>query len=1227
VLAAASIVAALLCTAAIGAPSHGRDGSRPQVRILGPRAGAQIGARTLIRVRAKGPRFRAYLNGRDMSGRFHRDGNGLRTAHLQLGRDVHPGDVSLLVRVGRRGHADSDLRYYYAVRHGNRSAKLTLSWDRRRHAAPLLHLRTHRRIRSVKVWLNGKRVDHQFRTDEDGRGVSARLAPHAGLHYGRNRVVFLALQRGGTIARKSRAFRIRRGRPLADAGADKQVGAGRPTLLDAAASLPEARGQGGAGLQYHWQVLRAPAGSRAKVSKPSSMRSRFVPDVPGSYLLRVAVRDPAGHTSVDEAQLEAPQTVAPMGIPIQTRTADGGIQVGIENFPPQGSWVQMLVLSAGRGTPLAGAWGSFEQGFAIGESSKLLEEVQKTGPDQLVILSGQPGSSGAEPQAAKNLTAAIEFLGGTVQTWGPTPDGAEDLWQGVQNQWSLIGHVGLARAAAQQNISYSEAGIPGFMNGEAGQRGSLNGYLQAVTTLGFEFVSPENVSLDTKWTPSPGTAPSATQNTIAVGAQHYESATIPAGEIAIQLLLLEPSTLQLLSNRTFGVIDPNGQTNFGGIYYLDQALHELNATHTVGYSPLIILQDFGRNGASAWPGGNATDWLQDTLPHTADSREWSGNRYPNSTEQLFKSWNEANVHGFGSVAGNLGELVGPSFHDVVANYRRPYFDPGAANGKGEMVPRVTGGLTMVTEPHLYQWSSAFGQGQSDPALSGGGETLANGRITGTLSRNQQAQWQLSSPAEGAGFELSSNPKGQENDLLDPEALWNLVFEESVPWPCSVALPAPCPSRPSQIAAADRYLGGRLFDASVFDVREMYNHTESWDTLRSTMEEKTPYPPGRGFSREVFNALRTQLSTEFDDLEEVKTGIDAWQEVIGGAGEQAHMDIEGATGKVLTAVQEAEGGLLQHEAEINAAATSSDALLIGSSIIELGLSLGLSEELAFAPPALGGISALIALGDDVFGEGTEASTTPSESQQAVDDDTEAIHDSVGNLGKDLQARYNAINATMGHFQDVFATDWGKLQLAATDFRTVWALETEEQKLIGHSITVGAERQLYDTTVPLAYSQWIISPQDTDINGLAALEPPNKDYACRPTANSSGADGNYVDSNEPIGGISAVQWTGGSTGFKRQPYTVRMLKPWADNLEAKTTSNFNGLGTPDTYVPNTGGNPPASLLDPLFEPSSVTENPLEPTDLGLDKDSFFGQPMGMQQLQCGAVPETPEEEEEG
>jgi hypothetical protein len=56
--------------------------------------------------------------------------------------------------------------------------------------------------------------------------------------------------------------------------------------------------------------------------------------------------------------------------------------------------------------------------------------------------------------------------------------------------------------------------------------------------------------------------------------------------------------------------------------------------------------------------------------------------------------------------------------------------------------------------------------------------------------------------------------------------------------------------------------------------------------------------------------------------------------------------------------------------------------------------------------------------------------------------------------------------------------------------------------------------------------------------------------------------------------------------------------------------------NVYVNHKGAAPPASLMDPLFEPASENDPLYEPKTFGLNKEEFFGlESWKIRQLQCG------------
>lgn len=146
--------------------------------------------------------------------------------------------------------------------------------------------------------------DLRFRASLNGRNVSglfhrrflrkrtAYLGANDGLHFGRNVLKVLAARRDGGFDRERRVIFVRRDRPQAVAGADRLLAGGRSVILDGSGShpslLPPGSGATKAGFRYHWSVLRRPPGSKAEPASPGAVRTKFRPDVVGTYRLRLS---------------------------------------------------------------------------------------------------------------------------------------------------------------------------------------------------------------------------------------------------------------------------------------------------------------------------------------------------------------------------------------------------------------------------------------------------------------------------------------------------------------------------------------------------------------------------------------------------------------------------------------------------------------------------------------------------------------------------------------------------------------------------------------------------------------------------------------------------------------------------------------------------------------------------------------------------------------------------
>jgi hypothetical protein len=1302
-IAAALAAAALVAVAAHPDPAE----AAAAPKILKPNDGAHVrGDRMVARVKVRGKRFRAFLAGRDVTKRFTRRGGGKRRAVFKAGRDYGVRNRSLIVRVGPRDRSRTDTAGFFAMRRDDTSMRVNYRTDRLSRPARLLRVRTKRRLWNTqvlpKVKLNGRRVEGELELHTDDRGIAGGLGPHAGLRHGRNRVQVEILQRDGRYARDVRSFRVRRDRVLAGAGPDRRTGVGEPVALDGSATRLPPRLTGTAARReprYRWRVVKAPRGSSAQLERPRSVDPVLTPDVPGTYRVRLtAAPAGGGKAGVDEVTVTAPQTDSPMGMPIQTITDSGGIALGSTSYERQGSGVKMLVLSASALVATSGNWGPADQTFTPQSNGKwvnsanqrcgdLVTCVKDVDNQHIVVLTGQgqpvPGGRLSGSQS-KSLERAIEEIGGTVATYGPTQNGAASLAGGA---WSVIGNRTLTEGHAEQSFFQKQAAvppsaIPEFPNfpTDSGSAGALNGYMQKINQAAYQYVSPEYVDIDTKWTPSLSQAPSPTQNIIKVGDLSDTSDSIPNGAIAFQMLVLGSSSDKTIEQRvldrgTFVVLDPNCSTNSAGVEGLNEKLDQwVNARPgpPADGTELVIVQDFGRQPGSCWPGGSGVgdlagdpSWVQDTLPPVyafGGQFNWWGPTfcrasgcgiYQNSRGDLFKSWNESNRHG--TVAGNLGKLAGVPAHDVVANYRRPYYDDATGQGevdcadgqRGKCVNRDFGGLTAVASTNLYQWSDAFYQGQGDDAaLSDGGDNqlLANGRITGVLRRNEQSQWVLANSALGAGWQSDQPDTGGE---LNPKALWDLVFQQPAGWPCTPENPSPCPNIPSEIKAAQQYFVEQVSpDSGVASIRELYadGYLDGFDVTKVQRAYPNPAPGPGYFSEQVYDALQNGvggswqgLVGEVGDANQVADGIEGWQNFFIAVGKQnAVVDIKDIGQRIITNVQRVDADLMNDQATMGAW-IAGDLLDVLSSIIDVGLiASGNPELVPLLAPAVGAMSGMAYLGADTSSALTQDG--PGSGQGNVPNETDAINDEVGNLMSDISARYSALAQSIEHFGAVFVDDPGKLAQAATNFDPggPWSIPSGPTEVTtGQAMAVSAQTSAYQATLPLAFNQWMISPRHTNRNPSGSADLPGaKSYACADTLFSDEA---YADKppwqGTPTWAMSSVGWSGGAgrgdfTPQEAADFTVRGLKSRINDMQPglfQDESMFRDVY--EAALWQQGTNAPTDLLQPLFGTYNAFGTPENPGPLGADKEEIFGmEAWKIKLLQCGSPPLVDDEGEQ-
>jgi hypothetical protein len=1270
-IALAISVALLVLAASAGAAKPGKRGGhakRARVEIISPRPDAQPMGAVVAKVKVRGGNFRAHLNGHDVTKRFH--GKGVRTATFRKGKVLRPGTDDLFVSAGsgRTAAVDSS-RFVLRVR----DPKLLHLHVRRKgsYVAPLIHVGADGELRSAKVWLNGRRIDKRLGEDEDHRGITGRVEPSR-LRFGRNRLKVAVLLRDGRFATRRASFVVPRDEPIAYAGHDRVVGVGGAARLDASRSRlptvlplspapPKAKGQavasvagGPAAMEYSWKLIEAPPGSEAKVLEPANGdgEAELIPDVPGQYTALVTATAPDGSQSIDDLVIAAPPTGEPLGFPIQTITGEGAIQLGNPEgknllgeptgsvrYQKRGNWVQMLVLDASdAATPSEKGPYDSDSGlpepkngvlaFNVGEGAKLLKAVEATDPGFLVVLSGQGQAVKLGKSDATDLGKAIEKLGGTVSAEGTTPDGAADLASG---QWSLIGHTGLTSGRAAQNSFHTEAGIKGFLGESTGSPGSLNGYMQRnLDSLGFQFISPEVVPIDTKWTAKLEEAPNPVQNTIEVGDAKYTSLPLNTGQVGgcpcgvgIQLLVLEQGTLKATLAGTFGIITSGGQSNLTGINALDAALHQVVTDHAAGASSVVVLQDFGTSDSADWPAGNSPEWLEDTLPDSSWTPEWEGYPFPNSLKDLSKTWNQA--YQYGSVAGNLGTLVGTGFHDVVANYRRPYYSETAH----KVVPRNWGGLTAITSTNLSDRSSAFGVGQgTNPPPGTPNSLLFNGRITGALTRNQQGQWELTAQASGAGYPglVNSNVTGAESfSEYDAAGLPELVLAPPSKWPCSALEPQPCSSNVAEVKAAMAFVAANLkLIPGYTDVREAFAvDSVDWSSVTAELSKKAEDcsvgedEAGQKFAPAVCAKLKEELETEFGQLGQVKEGFTQLTALFEGKGHKISSLFKETMGKVNKEVEDAKKNLLREESEYDSSGWIEDTIFVASALVQGAIATQPEGEVAaslkFTPSAMSALGYLVELvkstGAFWQGENITASSIP--------DNIDLIKDRTSALSTDLEGSLEASVSYLKHFEDIVRTDPVKLETAAANFGHRWAMTTNTENSFEQSMTIGAVGSLYEAVMPLAFDQWILGPRFTSRNEQGPQELPNREYACKwvnGEGEDDGQDKPLANEWKYMSAMQSVAWGAVQHGPERD-YLIRFLKEKDNNIEL-VRGAVHSIDEGDVLMRHKGEAPKEKLMKYLFRTPFDTTKLNQPIALGLNKEEFFGsEAWNMRELQCG------------
>lgn len=1208
---AALLVLALAPSAAAAATkdSPKRSGTA-RMKVLEPTDGERTSSRTLVvrlRVSTRAD-FRAAVAGNDVTRRFKRDGK-LLVAKLRRGRDFRLGENYLIVGTGRGAARRSKTVVFVARRHLNPLLELSTSRTRNARTPLRVRLRVSHPVDRLRLTLNDRRV--KLGSLGGRRTWVVGLGADDGLRFGRNSLSASAERtEAGHHDRERLRFRLDRTAPLVGAGPDRVTRSGRAVILDGGSTRPAGR----RGLVYRWRIVDKPKRSRARIANSTAEVARLLPDLPGTYRVKLlaapasdatlaaerkaagASAAPAGQptclqpsaagaSAVRDNPLEAPvcvtpvgdattpplplesraaaaadvvevfssPTQSPMGWPIETIATDGTIRVGPQTFPKSGKasgWAQLVVLNQKSLLPE-----SNNQLWGAGEQVFSLGEASKLAKAVEATSNRQitiiSGMGRPQSQAPKSAEEALTKS--VAALGGQTPPSSERAEIIRSGEWSVVG----SRSEPGRTFTnlYGLTQQTPVEASAATLPGSLNGYLQKIPSDAFSFVSSEYVPIDTRAEGS-----SNTLSVFEVGTETIKSQTIGNGSLGLHIVAFATNEAgglpKYAGSGTYVIDNPYSQTNMAGVKAAAEALERW------ADSPqdlLIVMQTFGEEAVgpntAPWASPN---WVNDALIHPGPHGlyEWKGQPYvavKHESElegKLDRFWNP----GYPTVAGQVGNLTGSVGHDVVANL-------GAGN-PGVEVTRLTMVANNRTNPSVN-----YARGFAGPA---------QGRLVGTLVRNAEGGWSVQSGVPSPAF--------------SPEEMWRITYQEPTAWPLSEG-------RENKEAMVD--IARELFGREATDVREEYvqRREDTWSQVLTKLEKRVNYEPTSAYTEATFKALKGQLILEIEHLLAINGAIDKWQEIFTNEKFSGFVRVGDIASTIAENAVEDARQREKAETEVNAEAIISESLYMAAEVVGF-------------PEAYEEIKLAEMIGMVAGGFGLAEAASPEEADQAEGPNTAMIRARASKLGTALVKHFDETTDTLNHMETIYRSDWGKLKAAGEEALSSWAFSEEARNVLRQSLSVTTSQELYEGLLPVAYDQWVVSPYFTSSNPNGPVAPGTA-YACpqyKPPWKSQETKHPFKD--EPAGALSTAIYrpfdapgstTPPATGYT-QPFTIRALKSVNNELEISRKEYAENRWA--VTVTHDGSSPPEKMIEPLFKPINAGEiDPEFPESLGMSKVEFF------------------------
>ncbi|MCW2953871.1 MAG: hypothetical protein JWQ48_3041 [Conexibacter sp.] len=841
-----------------------------------------------------------------------------------------------------------------------------------------LQVRVLRRLAEATVTVNGRRLATPLRLRAKQLTVVS-LGTTAGVRFGRNRIVVQARGTGDRTQVVRRSVLVRRGAPLVGVTLPNRPRQGDAIRLDARATRASGHGR----LRFRWRVVGAPRRAHARLVGATSARPRLLADHPGRYQLALTVTETGGRGG-------------------HARAAASGCAV-----------------AAAAGTTPGGP---------------LMD---------LTTPSGQPIASTPLPLLA---ASSLETIRPSSTPRGQLP-------------------AGTLTPAPQVGNGCTTQSLP----------------LELAPTS-----APLGVAFDSRATVDG-------QTCVRVGESFY---AIPANRAYV--LFLDASTLEELGTSFVpSGADPQTWAMLTGAQYVAQ--HQVLAVITGPGSTIVQgifdspataarnegLTESNGSGSIGQP-GEMTGWLQQTVPLLAGGakvyRFVSPDRVSIETSGSATARSNTIALGGASYPGSLPSNANAGFEVLVTDAAlRPVLgtpavfgtntgDPGAdaqqQSALAGLLQRANAisGSTVVVQSIGHPrpttaWSVNVGQqlerlGGSEWMFlgldgSGGYALIGNPAPSDRSSGAEPAaeassQWTAHGGDSLAGL-LKRRPDGALRATLADSVgganygLEQVAFQPPTPWPQT--------DTPGK-RAAGTYIAAQLgvptqgpalcSSTPQPDLHAEYCNGAAIAGLAQKLGNVT-YPSGgtRAFTAADFAAVKTELSNELGDVENVWNMIGDLQTPFSLANESTAIAADGIATTVMGSIP------VERTSQVSANLSLAASLLYGAAEVpEVGE--------AFGP---------IAAALDIASELTSDDGVPSPDW--------AIQAKANEVGGEVDQHLMTAYFALGSYGDILVSDYGKLSTAGGDVLGTWGVSTTTVAQQYANLRLGVKQWLYTAIVPAAY----------------------------------------------------------------------------------------------------------------------------------------------------------------